>query len=275
MSRNGIFHDELSHAPWESPQTARLPGTVPVGEQDWLTVDAQYAEQMAERIRLLTQTRSAVLDMLPEAAPGVAELYEIVLRALEAQPGFLAEDGWMQCPDGRRVPLDPEDPLGTLGQLVQEDLCLMEKPVGGSEHILTAAVLCFPANWTLSEKIGRPLTAIHTPVPQYGDDLARRVQRLFDALRAPEEGGRMLLRMNGLDHHLPALFQTRKEAEARPQGLGTGDFLRVERQCLRRLPRTNAIVFSIHTTVMPMERLTGDQRAAFQAYTSAHNLKGV
>ena len=63
------------------------------------------------------------------------------------------------------VAIDRGDPMGTLGHLVQEDLCLMEKR--GEEHVLTAAVLCFPASWRLADKIGRPLEAIHVPVPEY------------------------------------------------------------------------------------------------------------
>jgi hypothetical protein len=52
----------------------------------------------------------------------------------------------------------------------------------GDEHVLTAAVLCFPASWHLADKIGRPLTTIHVPVKVYDETLARRVQRLFDGV---------------------------------------------------------------------------------------------
>jgi hypothetical protein len=153
---------------------------------------------------------------------------------------------------------------------VQEDLCLLDKPAGADEHVLTAAVLCFPAMWTLAEKIGRPLVAIHRPVPDYDAGLAARVQRLFDGLRPVEAGGRILMRMNALDHPSPALFQTRREAEPREQGRGAGGFLRIERQCLRKLPRTGAVVFSIHTTVLDRAALSPDQAAAFIAHSGRH-----
>lgn len=275
MKERSIFHPELSHAPWQSAQTARLPGTAPIATEDWLTLDAAYAPQMAERARLLAEARGSVLAVLPEARPGVAEIYQTVLAALDERPEFSRDGGVIICPDGRRVALDDGDPLLTLGHLVQEDLCLMEKLPGSDEHVLTAAVLCFPASWTLAEKIGRPLTAIHVPVPQYGAELARRVQRLFDGLRAPEDGGRILMRMNALDHQAPELFQTRSEADPRAQGKGRGGFLRVERQCLRKLPRTGAVVFSIHTTVVPMHTLGAADQEAFSAYADAHRLDGV
>ena len=68
------------------------------------------------------------------------------------------------------MPLNPAQPLLTLGRLVQEDLCLMEPQ--GDEYDLTGAILCFPASWTLAQKIGRPMTGIHHPVEIYDDDLA-------------------------------------------------------------------------------------------------------
>ena len=106
-------------------------------------------------------------------------------------------------PDGVTVAIDRADPLGTLGHLVQEDLCLMEKR--NEAHVLTAAVLCFPASWRLAEKIGRPLEAIHAPVPEYDPKLARRVQRLFDGVQP----GRPLWRVNALRYADPALHQPR------------------------------------------------------------------
>ena len=261
-----ILHTRLSHAPWQSPQTARLPGTTPVAETEWLTVDEAFAPQLAERARLLARTREAVCAARPGSEAAQAELYDTVLAALDARPDYDRTGGAMRRPDGVTVPLDAGDPLGTLGRLVQEDLCLMEKPAGAGEHVLTAAILCFPANWTLAEKLGRPLTAIHDPVPDYDSGLAARVQRLFDGLRPVEAGGRILMRMNALDHARPELFQTRPQAETRPQGSGRGGWLRIERQTLRRLPRTGAVVFAIHTTVLDRAALPADQQAAFAAH---------
>jgi hypothetical protein len=261
-----ILHTHLSHAPWQSPQTSRLPGTTPIAVEDWLTVDEAFAAQLGERERLLRETRGAVCAALPGTEAALAELYDTVLAALDARPDYTREGGAMRRPDGACVPLDANDPLGTLGRLVQEDFCLMEKPAGADEHVLTAAILCFPANWTLAEKLGRPLTAIHTPVPDYDTGLAARVQRLFDGLRPVETGGRILMRMNALDHDRPDLFQTRPQAEARPHGHGHGGWLRIERQTLRRLPRTGAVVFAIHTTVLDRAALPPDVQVAFAAH---------
>ena len=153
--------------------------------------------------------------------------------------GFKVRSGAVTCPDGREIVIDRDQPLLTLGHLVQEDICILQKR--GDQHVLTAAVLCFPANWRLSEKAGRPLTDIHIPVPEYDDNIARRVQRLFDGVQV----GRPLWRFNRLTYADPDLHQPRKKDDN-----GVGDYIRTERQCVVRMPQTGAVVFSIHTYVV-------------------------
>jgi hypothetical protein len=145
--------------------------------------------------------------------------------------------------------LDREAPLLTLGRLVQEDICLMVKPEGTAEHVLAGAVLCFPSNWTLAEKLGKPMLAIHAPVRSYDADLARRVQRLLDGVQV----ARPLRRANALWSNDPALFQPRLEADGHDEAAGDGRYFRSERQCLMRLPGTGAVVFSIHTMMLRRE----------------------
>jgi hypothetical protein len=261
-----ILQSRLAHAPWQSPQTARLPGTTPVAPEHWLTVDEAHAAQMAEREKLIAERPGDVIAALPGVGPAQDEMLDSVLAAVAGRPDYALQGGSVRRPDGRIVEIDRRAPLATLGRLVQEDLCLLDRPEAGREHVLVAAVLCFPAMWALAEKIGRPLGAIHRPVPEYDAGLAARVQRLFDGLRPVEAGGRILMRMNALDHPSAALFQTRREAEPRRQGHGQGRYLRIERQCLRKLPRSGAVVFSIHTTVLDRAALPDAQGAAFAAH---------
>lgn len=238
-----ILQDRLPHLPWIDPRTRRLPGILPVEGRDWLRLDEAYAPQMALRDRLIAGRPDVVHALIPEARPAAAELYAAILDWLHTAPGFTFGQGTVTRPDGLTVALDPANPLLTLGRLVQEDLCLMERQ--GEEYVLTGAILCFPASWSLSQKLGRPLTGIHAPVPTYDADLARRVARLFDAIR-PEQP---LWRMNYLTYDDFALHQPRREGEKRPQPQGHV-FIRCERQCLLRLPITRAVVFTIHTYVV-------------------------
>jgi hypothetical protein len=249
-----ILQTTLPAFPWMDPRLSRLAGILPLDRADWLVVDEAYAGQMALRDRLVEEREAEVHALLPGALPAARELYRTVLADLPGL-GFEVTDDSVLRPDGVRISLDPDRPLLTLGRLVQEDLCLME--TGAAEHVLTGAILCFPASWTLAEKIGRPLVRIHVPVPRYDADVARRVQRLFDAIR-PE---RPLWRMNHHPYQVPDLFHPCRESDPRPKPDGAAPYQRCERQCLLRLPETNAVVFSIHTYVLATESLPPEARA--------------
>jgi dimethylamine monooxygenase subunit A len=258
MQDQPILQDRLPHLPWMDPRTRRLPGILPVDPGDWLRVDGAYGPQMALRDRLIAHQPDAVHALLPAARPAADELYATIHDLLRTTPGFALSPTHAHRPDGVTVPLDPENPLLTLGRLVQDDLCLMEQ--SGQDYRLTGAILCFPASWTLAQKIGRPLTGIHDPVPLYDPDLARRVNRLFDAIR-PEQP---LWRMNYLTYDDFVLHQPRREGEKRPQPTDHV-FIRCERQCLLRLPVTRAVIFSIHTYVVDASTVTAEELAALRA----------
>ncbi|MDP5215896.1 DUF3445 domain-containing protein [Ruegeria sp. 2205SS24-7] len=223
------------------PLTPRpLPGIAPLRIEDWLIRDEVFAGQMARREELLADRRAKVLALDESARPAAEELLDLVLRLAYPQAG-----SHVMRPDGVSVFIDRSDPMGTLGRLVQEDLCLLQKQC--EEHVLTGAVLCFPASWLLAEKYQRPLIAIHEPVASYDGGIAKRVQRLFDGVQ-PE---RPLWRFNALWYADPELHQPRSAAARRETPEATvADYLRSERQCILRLPTTGAVVFSIHTYVL-------------------------
>lgn len=257
-----ICQKSLPEAPWMRPETARLPGVQPLDLADWLRMDEAFAAQMAARDRLIETQRSNVYAMTDVAQEAAAELLALVLDHLG--PGYTWAGDTVTRPDGMTIDLTADDPLITAGRLVQEDLCLMQHGAGG-EHVLTAAILCFPASWTLSEKMGRPLTAIHGPVDSYTPNMATRVQRLFDAIR-PD---RPLVRQNALLYADPALYQPRREAAPRDDHARPTPYLRSERQCLIRLPQTRAVAFTIHTYLVPTAALTPDQRAGLTQLETA------
>ncbi len=246
-----ILQSNLPFAPWMDPRTSRLPGILPLINEHWTLVDDAFAGQMQERDRLISTIPSLVHALQPRAIPAAQELYATLLETLSSRPGYEILPHQIRRPDGVIVPLDPDQPLLTLGRLFQEDFCILEQD--GPEHILTAAILCFPAGWTLAQKLGRPMTQIHTPVESYNPDLARRVQRMFDAIR-PEQP---LWRANSLIYDDPTLHQPRAEGAHRPRPVDKL-YARSERQCLIRLPKTRAVVFSIHTFVVRMINLAPD-----------------
>lgn len=252
------LHTSLPFAPWADPRTRRLPGILPLDPADWLRVDEVYAGQMALRDHLIATRPAEVHAVLPMARDAADELYAMVLPLLPAL-GFRAEGNALRRPDGVLVPLERSAPLLTLGRLCQNDFCLMQED-GQGEHLLSAAILCFPAGWRLSEKIGRPMGRIHLPVAKYTEDVARRVQRMLDAVRP----GAPLWRANGHRSRAP-LFNPLSESD--PKDIATDmPLIRSERQCLIRLPESRAVVFSIHTYLLRETDLTPDQARALSAH---------
>lgn len=207
---------------------------------DWLWRDDRFAEDRAERVRLLASHPDQVHAMLPEAEGAAQELRVTV-------------QDWLR---ERDLPADVDPsrpPLEALTPLAQEDFCLMQRNTDGL-YALTGAILCFPAHWRLGEKLGRPMREIHAPVPGFGDRLAQPTERFFTSLQVE----RPVWRANWSITDSPDLFQP--ESGGSVPGLDAENagqllWLRVERQTLRRLPETKAIVFTIRTFVRRMDEV--------------------
>lgn len=226
-----------------------------MGDSPWLTVGPDTAAQLAYRDRLLAEVPEVVLALDPQHRLPAEELMDEVLGQLPGVAGYAVGQGNTKVtrPDGQTVAVDRSAPLATLGHLVAEDFCLLSLDADG-RHRLVGAVLCFPSRWSLAEKMGHPLDTIHDPVPDYGLDLARRVERIFTNLRT----GRALVRANWLVHgtaelHLPMRSDEKAPAPADPSGRL---FLRTERQTLLRLPRSALAVFAIRTAICPLSALS-------------------
>ena len=259
--------DHAPYAPFMEPRTARAPGLMPLGDLPLTVLLPDFAAQMRRRELLIAGAPGRVLACEPEAEAPARELLALVAAELEARPGYAREGAVWHRPDGGAVCHAMDAPLATLGLLTAEDFCLLLPDPASGEDRLAGAVLCFPSRWLLSEKLCRPLTAIHEPVPDYEAALARRVNRVFETLRP----GRGLWRVNWLvpatpEPHLPLGLSDKTVAEANPS---EGLYLRTERQTLTRLPETGAVAFSIKTSICPLEALTPDQAAALSRELAA------
>ena len=232
---------------------------------DWIEIDERFAPQLAARKQLLDAQRSEVFATLPESGPGQRELLELLLDHLpQRSPEHYRRQGGRieNRTTGEAFALAAWDdaPLELAGRLVQEDLCLMQR--GETGYRLVAAVLCFPAHWRLSDKLGRPLEAIHGPVPGFGERLAGPVDRFFHSIQV----ARPVWRVNWSLVDTPTLFLP-PEHRGHPKPVsaeraGEQLWLRVERQTLHRLPRSGDVVFGIHTYVDPLADAIDSAEAA-------------
>ena len=238
------------YLPFESGPYRMAMALTTVPECEWFEIDERYAEEMTEKQRLLRERYQEVFATLPISDAARAEtLHEIVANLTTHVPDWFAREGNTLhnklTGETWDVAAPRCDPLELAGRLVQEDLCLIQHSEEGP--IFTAAVLCFPSRWRLHEKIGKPLAAVHGPVPHYGERLATPVDRFM----AKVKPGHIASRLNWSVLDNPAMFQPggkwrqQTNAAITPDNAGERLYLRVERQTLRRLPQSGAILFGI------------------------------
>lgn len=147
-------------------------------------------------------------------------------------------------------------------RLVQDDLALMFEKEDGQYYLLAGAVL-LAGFWRLEDKYRMPLSEIHTSgdVPQYKEKLEKGMMNFFRRIR-PEDP---VLRNNyfiQVDDSLPWSYSIGSE-DSPEVSWGTAEknkaiehhFFRSERQSLRRLPRSGAVVFTIRTYFEPITKI--------------------
>ena len=231
----------------------KLPGTRPISPDEWIICDDAFSQQMALRDELIKTKRDKVLAISDQANEAAVELSKMALEFSIKSLGYQKSNDEVIRPDEVSIKIDLSDPMRFLGRLVQNDFCILQKV--GDEHVLTAASLCFPASWSLEEKFLKPLIDIHIPVKEYNEEIAKRVQRLFDGLQV----SRPVWRFNALYYEEPDLFQPRSVNQPRKKPAPNQvNYFRSERQTLIKLPETNAIVFGIHTFVIKTQNLEKD-----------------
>ncbi|KAG8934889.1 hypothetical protein FRC02_009011 [Tulasnella sp. 418] len=181
--------------------------------------------------------------------------------------------------------LQEEDPMKVAGLLVQDDLAIM---VEGSDglYYLQAGSICLAGSWRLEDKIGLPLRDIHIRgnVPQYKEKLETSMDRYFAKLKTD----RLVLRNNyffqvvrrvSSPNSNPAKDYDPNELSWSYCNMGDEDayahgihgkakdlpppdpseiYFRTERQSLRRLPRTGAILFTIRTYLTPVTEMASE-----------------
>ncbi|HEY5439609.1 MAG TPA: DUF3445 domain-containing protein [Acidimicrobiales bacterium] len=214
-------------------------GLRPLDPATWLEVDASRDEELELKRELLASRYDVVVATNPEGDEASREVLTEVMA-------FLAE----RHPELSTGAVVPGHPIVAAARLIQEDLCVL---VRSDAWRLQAACVCFPSRWSLATKIGTTLDDIHGPVPVYDEQLSRPTNAFFDRLK-PDHS---FWRLNWTLIDNPALHQP-AGARQSPNGDLAHWFFRVERQTLRRLPSSDATVFTIRNYVASAKELMDD-----------------
>lgn len=237
-----------------------------VQSDDWIQLDNHYPRFHADKTRRIAERGEKCCRTAPEAYPAALELLEELTEYLPARYPTLyrrTDVGLDNLYSGESFniverPLK-EDPIVMCARLVQDDLALMIERPDGQYYLLSGAVL-LAGFWRLEDKLGMPLSEIHTSgeVPQYKEKLERGMMSFFKRLKCEDVYARNNYFIQ-VDDDLAWSWSIGSEDSpsiswntAEKNRAVEHHFFRSERQTLRRLPKTGAVVFTIRTYFHPI-----------------------
>lgn len=229
---------------------------------------AEYAKELALKDDILASDYHYYYQTLPSAEDMEWETVEVLLPNMaQHYPEHFTlttdSDHWrwtnrllgtetaFTLGDPTSLPLPP---LDWVGRQVQEDLCVMDGNDPSSP--LVAGHLCFPSGWCLDDKMGVSFLAIHGPVPLFAEKIGRPADLMMQRVKL----GRPTARVNWTIHpsdrlNCAPIMKKRYAFEHEgitPENAGERYYLRSEWQTFVRYPRTNAVLFTIRTRVIPL-----------------------
>ena len=217
-------------------------GTDWLGGSDPLGIAGLYARQMAEKHQLMKNQLADIFALRPagEAA------------ALEAARLIFLMKGQIQDQSGQ---IDAATAFISASGLIPEDILIVVPNIsasGGKEWRLQAGLLAFPGHWRLADKMGKTLAAIHAPVPEFNEKLNAHIDRFFANMQI----GAISWRQNWSVQRDSRLFAPMREAgletSLTPQEAGQQIHIRIETQHFYKLPKSDAVIFAIRTSLAPL-----------------------
>jgi hypothetical protein len=212
----------------------------------WLEGGTDLNQQIVERITLAETSREVVYQELPGYRPAIEEL---VLRVAKNLSEFhqdkyaVTTDSITYLPKNLTIDLAASDVLLKVATIIGEDLVVLAREE--NEWKIVAGAVLFPSRWKLSEKIGKGMDAVHTPVPGFAEALAPYMTATFDKISTD----RPVWRKNWSLHSTSDLHQpTSIHAPAEPKNY----WWRTERQTLTRAACGDFLYFTIRNRAEPL-----------------------
>jgi len=228
-------------------------GLVRLEENEWLEPEPDLA------------ARDAVFDahpesviIQPEAEAAIAELADLLASQRPLTASLSKGDGSAMSFDKLRTSGSAHGALEAMARSVWEDLCIITQREPGGPFHLSAAAVGFPTDWRIAEKIGRAMHEVHEPIHGYAEKLASPVDKFMDGLQSHNIFGRtnaFVIPSADL-RYMPVLPPEQRFAHVTPENAGQVLHARCERETLRRLPKSRAILFTIGIYRAPLDSLS-------------------
>jgi hypothetical protein len=207
-------------------------GVKPLEVAKWFVRDADWEPTLAMKRALIADRRHEVVSFRDDCHDVAQEAAELVLA-------------WVSKSTSRTG----VDALVDAALAVPDDLTVLRSVATGDAEQLpfVAGVVCSPSRWRLADKIGHDMLAVHKPVALYAEHIGAAVDTTLTRL-SPDKP---VWRSNWTLEDHPALFQPfspGRQLVDHPSEL----WIRIERETLRRLPRTNGVLFTIRGFQEPL-----------------------
>lgn len=212
----------------------------------WLEGGSDLDQQIGERLALAETSREVVYQELPGYRPAIEELVSRIARNLaefHQDEYAVTTDSITYLPNNLTIDLTATDVLLKVAAIIAEDLVVLARE--DNEWKIVVGAVLFPSRWKLSEKIGKGMDAVHTPVPGFAEALAPYMTATFDKITAD----RPVWRKNWSLHSTADLHQpTSIHAPATPENY----WWRTERQTLTRASCGEFLYFTIRNRAEPL-----------------------
>jgi hypothetical protein len=240
-----------------------------INPDEWIELDNQFPKFHANKVARIAEREDKCVATHPDAYEGALELLDELAKYLPARyPSLFRRTavGIDNIFTGESFniverPLR-EDPMTICGRLVQDDLAIMLEQPDGQYRLMAGSIL-LPGFWRLSDKFGMTLSDIHTSghVPHFKEKLETGMLKFFQRLRCDTIYSRNNYFLQ-VDDCLAWSHSIGKEDDA-VVSWSTAEknkaiehhWFRSERQTLRRLPKSGAVVFTIRTYFMPVTKI--------------------
>ena len=247
---------------------------------EWIELDNHYLRYHADKARRIHErgSKCSYTDPSPRVFDGAVELLEELASYLpERYPSIfsrtpngidntLTNEHFDTRPDHLTMNSTREDPMQLCARLIQDDLAIMFEKEDGQYYLLAGSIL-LAGFWRLEDKLGMPLSEIHTSgdVPGYKEKLEKGMMNFFRRVQ-PEKP---VLRNNyfiQVDDNL-AWSHSIGDEDSDSVSWSTAEknkaiehhYFRSERQSLRRLPRSGGVVFTIRTYFHPITEIAEER----------------
>lgn len=241
---------------------------------DWLLLEDTYLTNIELKKSVALQRQVDVIFMNDDTRTklAVTETFELIVNFLLSRyPMYFQlqeKDTIKNVITNSTIPrhtqgISPTKLLSILNENIEEDLLILIKDNPqdvDEEYKLRASINGFPAGFDPKVGHNKPISFIHSPVPQYSSRLQSPMHRFFNNLQPKDLWVRhnWSVQTHARKFNLDSLHGRQGEEikALKTEEINFDEtFLRVERQIFTRLPKSRANLMTVRTYLTPIAQI--------------------